>query len=791
MMEPADNDIKKEGAQTAQQMVQDIETGTRHPQGRQAYLIPGIAVCWSLFHLSLPSILILTAIHIRTIHLAFAITLTYLSYPTLKHLSPNNPLSFLGKTDRFTWADYCLAITAALCALYFSLDFLGISERQGTPIPRDIVIGIFLVLLLLEAARRALGPSLPLVASCFIFYAFFGPYMPEVIAFKGVSLERCLGQLTLSTEGIYGIPLDVSANIVFLFVLFGAMLEKAGGGEYFVKLAFAMLGRFRGGPAKASVVASAMTGMISGSSIANTVTTGTFTIPLMKKVGYPAHKAAAVEVAASTNGQLTPPIMGAAAFIIAEYTNLEYMEVVKAAIIPAIVAYIGLLYITHLEACKLGMKGLPKSRLPQFWVTFKHGIHYLIPLGFLIYELMVLRYSPQLSVFHAILVLVIIMLFQHPIKALLGVPHFDKPAAPGFQGIKRGAFDLLQALISGGQNMIGIGVATAAAGIIVGVVTMGLGGLINDVIELLSGGRILVMLLITAFACLLLGMGLPTTANYIVMASLTAPVIVTVGANNGFVVPLIAAHLFVFYFGILADDTPPVGLAAFAASAIAKSPPILTGFQGFMYDIRTAILPFMFIFNTQILLIGVDHWSTGLLVFGTCTFGMLAFTSATQNYFITKNKIWETALLFVLTFLFMRPQFFTENLDQHFTYSPKIEAIYQIHEMVTPIIKDFDELSEQLPETRPKFEQLTPLLTPEEVSQLQNVLQITEFTDTAYETAYSRLEFEQGDTQLVLNTIQSFGTPHYWSYLLGLVLYVLLYLTQKYRHERLNELKPL
>ena len=566
----------------------------------------------------------------------------------LKSRKKNRFLNYFANTDRYTAVDLIVTAAATLLALYIAIDYVGISGRQGAPVFRDLLFGFVLVILLLEAARRSLGPALPIVAVIFILYSFFGPYMPSVLAFKGVSIKRFIGQITLSTEGIYGVPLDVSATIVFLFVLFGAMLDKAGAGKYFVDLAFSLLGRFKGGPAKAAVLASGLTGMVSGSSIANTVTTGTFTIPLMKSVGYPAHKAGAVEVACSTNGQLMPPIMGAAAFIIAEYCNLEYVEVIKAAFIPAVVSYIALMYITHLEASKLGLTGIPKEDLPRFWNTFIKGIHFLIPLIFLIVELVVFRHSPALAAFRAIMALAVLIVLQNLYKARKSGGSYQK-------AFKHAAYQIFTSLEAGGKNMMGIGVAVASAGIIVGVVTLGLGGIITEVIEVLSGGNFLLILIITAVASLILGMGLPTTANYIVMASLTAPVILTLGAKNGIVIPLIAAHLFVFFFGILADDTPPVGLAAFAASAIAKSDPIKTGIQGFTYDIRTAILPFMFIFNTDLLLIGVDSFFRGFWIFIAALFAMFAFAALTQGFFARKNRWYEGLLLALVVLTLLRP----------------------------------------------------------------------------------------------------------------------------------------
>ncbi len=634
------------GIEVAKRLAEEEEGIGRHPKGWAKWAVPVIAVCWSFFQLSIASWLILDSLFVRAIHLAFGIAIVFLSFPTLK--KPRFGLKYLAATDRITVLDWILAITAAAASLYIVIDYQGITMRYGSPITRDLVMGFLLVVLLLEASRRVIGPALSVIAIIFSLYAFFGPYMPDVIAFKGVSLNRYMGQMTMSSEGIYGIPLDVSATIVYLYVLFGAMLDRAGAGRYFIQLALSLLGGFKGGPAKAAILGSGLTGLVSGSSIANIVTTGTFTIPLMKKVGYPAKKAAAIEVAASTDGQIAPPIMGAAAFIIAEYVNVPYIEVCKAAAIPAFASYAALLYISHIEASKLGLKGIPRKDLPPFFRTLLSGLHYLIPLLFLLYELIVVRHSPEAAAFHAIWVLAVIMLFQHPIKAYLA----GQPIGVAF---KEGVVDIFSALASGGRNMVSVAMATAAAGIIVGVVAMGLGGLITQIIDTVSGGNIYLMLVITAFASLVIGMGLPTTATYIVMASLTAPAIVTIGGYYGFVVPLMAAHLFCFFFGILADDTPPVGLAAYAAAAIAKSDPIPTGIQGFMYDIRTAILPFMFIFNHDLILHNINSWSLGLLIFAMTCIGNFAFASATQGWFITRNRFYEIPIFLTVTLVMMRP----------------------------------------------------------------------------------------------------------------------------------------
>ncbi len=623
------------------------ETGEiRILQGYERFIIPTIAFIWSLFQLSISSWLLLDSITIRAIHLAFALLIIFLSIPVFK--KPRKHLKFLSSRDHISWNDYLFAIAGAISALYLYFDWEGISGRAGSPTTLDLVFGIILLFLLLEAARRALGPALSIIAIVFSLYAYFGPYMPDVLAFRGVSLNRYFSQISLSSEGIYGIPLDVSARVVFLYVLLGALLEKAGAGKFFIDLALCFLGKYKGGPAKAAVLASGFTGMVSGSSIANIVTTGTFTIPLMKKVGYPATKAAAVEVAASTDGQIAPPIMGAAAFIIAEYVNVPYVAVVKAAAIPAFASYVALLYITHIEASKLGLRGLHKSELPRLKETLLSGLHFLIPIGILLHELIILRHSPDKSAFISILWLFGVIVLKDI---------YDNLRSHGQIGsaLKKSCYTIFDGMSSGARNMVSVAVACASAGIIVGVVNMGIGGMITQIVEQLSGGNIYLMLIITAIASLLIGMGLPTTATYIVMASLTAPIIVNVGGANGFIVPLMAAHLFCFYFGILADDTPPVGLASYAAAALAHSDPIPTGIQGFMYDIRTAIIPFMFIFNSDLILHNINSWPLGILIFVMACIGSCSFASATQGWFIAKNKWYDMFLLLGVTIIMFRP----------------------------------------------------------------------------------------------------------------------------------------
>lgn len=653
-MPPGDGlENNDEGIELAKKIVEEEEGVGRQPAGFSRFVIPTLAVCWSLFQLSIASFWILDSTLVRAIHLGFALSIIFLNYPMLK--KSRFGLDFLATRSRIPVLDFVLSILAGIAALYIVIDHTGMVQRVGMPILRDLVFGIMLLVLLLEAARRVLGPAMPTVALFFILYSFFGPYMPDFIAFKGASLNRFIGQMTMSTEGIYGVPLNVSATIVFLFVLFGAMLDKAGGGKYFITLALSLLGGYKGGPAKAAVLGSCMTGMVSGSSVANVVTCGTFTIPMMKKVGYPATKAAAIEVASGVNGQIMPPVMGAAAFIIAEYVNVPYSAVCKAAVVPAVAIYVALFYITHLEACKLGLKGMAKSELPDFLKTLVGGCHFMLPLAVLLYELIVARHSPDLAAFKAIMAIIAIMLLQHPVRAFFR----KEPLAPA---MKQGIAEVFAGLAAGGRNMLTVAAACAAAGIIVGIVAMGLGQLITSIVATLSGGNIYLLLVIAALCSLLLGMGLPTTANYIVVASLMVPVITEVGQMSGLVVPLIAAHLYCFYFGILADDTPPVCLAAYAAAAIAKAPTIATGIQGFMYDIRTAVLPLMFIFNGDLLLLNINSWPQILLILVMTCLGACAFSIAVQGWFIVRNKAYELPLFLLTALILLRPGLLTRLL---------------------------------------------------------------------------------------------------------------------------------
>ncbi|PPV36631.1 TRAP transporter permease [Ectopseudomonas oleovorans] len=724
---------------TEELIAQDV--GARSPVGLMAQVITGLALLWSLFQLWIASPLpfifgvgVFNDTQTRAIHLAFALLLAFLAYPAFKR-SPR---------DRVPLLDIALGLVAAASAAYLFIFYQQLALRPGSLTTGDLVTACIGIPLLLEATRRALGPPLAIIALVFLLYSLAGPYMPGLLAHRGVSFNALANHQWITTEGVFGIALGVSTSFVFLFVLFGALLERAGAGHYFIQLAFSLLGHFRGGPAKAAVLASGLTGMISGSSIANVVTTGTFTIPMMKRTGFSSEKAGAVEVASSVNGQIMPPVMGAAAFLMVEYIGMPYVEIIKHAFLPAAISYIALLYIVHLEALKLGLQPIgsaqpkpwlrrltgfafgaalisglslavyyglgwlkpalgeyalpvigvllavvylallkvaasvpvlppedpnaPLEELPQTRAVLLSGLHFLLPVVVLVWCLMIERLSPGLSAFWGSVMLIIILLTQRP---LLSWMRSDGSHDHG--SFIDGVIDLREGLIAGARNMIGIGIATAAAGIIVGAVSQtGVGLVLADLVELLSMGNLLLMLILVAVFSLILGMGLPTTANYIVVSSLLAPVVVALGQQNGLIVPLIAVHLFVFYFGIMADVTPPVGLASFAAAAVSKGDPIKTGIVAFFYSLRTAALPFLFIFNTDLLLIDVDFWH-GVIIFIVATIAMLIFAAGTQGFFLVRSRWYESVLLLLVAFTLFRPGFWMDMLHDPYQEVPPAE----------------------------------------------------------------------------------------------------------------------
>jgi len=716
-----------------QELVSSSDAGARNPTGSVAFIMATIALVWSVFqvllaspisNLLLPGDVINNS---RQIHLAFAIFLAFMAYPALK----SSPRSYIPIQDWF------LGGAAAFLAMYGFFFYQKIVDSGGLADDTDKWFALAGLILLFEAARRALGPAMAIIATIFLLYVFYGAseWVPEVIRWKGASLQKAMSHMWTTSEGVFGIALGVSTKFVFLFVLFGALLDKAGAGNYFIKMAFGALGHMKGGPAKAAVVGSAATGLISGSSIANVVTTGTFTIPLMKRVGFTSEKAGAVEVASSVNGQIMPPVMGAAAFLMVEYVGISYVEVITHAFIPAAISYIALVYIVHLEAVKQNMPTLGSRTVsagktiggmagffvlfaaicygvqyPVGWIValvpegsawilalmvflaymalvwlasqsedlepddpnaevvelpevpkiYKSGLYYLLPIIVLVYFLMIEQKSPGLSAFWASMLMFVILLTQRPLK------EFFRGQNEYSSAFRAGVLDLGNGLITGARNMIGIGLATATAGIIVGTVTLtGVGQVMANLVEFLSGGNLILMLVLVGVLSLVLGMGLPTTANYIVVSSLMAAVVVELGAQSGLIVPLIAVHLFVFYFGIMADVTPPVGLASFAAAAVSGGDAIKTGFVAFFYSLRTVVLPFLFIFNTDLLLIDVS-WYQGAFVAVTATIAILIFTAGTMGWFLTRSRLWESVCLVLVAFTLFRPGFFMDMVDPPF-----------------------------------------------------------------------------------------------------------------------------
>ncbi|MFW5790038.1 MAG: TRAP transporter permease [Bacillota bacterium] len=625
---------------------EDIEkeiASMRNIRGFWAKFAAFIAIAVSTFHFYTSGFGLLISFEQRSVHLALLMVLAFVMYPFKD-----------SDKDKVPWYDILLAALGSIACLYIFFNHHELAFRAGMPEQLDLIMGGIAILMVLEATRRSIGIALPIIASTFLVYAYLGPYMPGLLAHRGFSLQRIISHLYLTTEGIFGIPIGVSATFVFMFVLFGAVLEESGIGEYLIKVVFSGLGHQKGGPAKAAVVASGLMGMISGSSIANTVTTGSFTIPIMKKMGFKPEVAGGIEVAASTNGQFLPPIMGAAAFIMIEFTGLPYFEIIRAAFIPAILSYVAIFGIVHLQASKTGLEGIPKDELAPFFPTLIKGIYFILPIIGLVYLLVIRRATALGSAYWAI-----IMALTVSLLAKIFIMYWCKknkvdredltpeklPIDPTKES-KNGIFsnkelvisffkELIGAFESGAKNMIGIAMACACAGIIIGVVTLsGLGLRMTSLILTLSRGNLFLTLVLTMFASLILGLGLPTTAKYIIVATLTAPALTRLG------VPMIAAHLFILYFGVLADDTPPVGLAAYAAAAVAGSDPVKTGLLGFKFDLAAFILPFIFVYSPMMLMIDVT-WYKLIWIVITALIGMYAWSAGVQNYFFTRTRWWE------------------------------------------------------------------------------------------------------------------------------------------------------
>ena len=661
---------------------------TRNITGFHLKIVSAIAIIWSLFQLwyasPFPFMLnfgMFKGLPARAIHLGFALTLAFLIYP-------------ISKGKKISFFDVLISFMGAISCLYIYFFYDQLVERGGVLLnlkisetlnfPLELILGGCGILILLEATRRAIGLPLVIIASCFLLFSYFGRYAPEIISHGGLSLNRLVGFQWLDQEAIFGIPIGVSVDYIFLFVLFGALLETAGGGKYFLDLAFAMVGKMRGGPAKAAILGSGMTGLISGSSIANTVTTGTFTIPIMKKTGFSKEKAGAIEVSSSVNGQIMPPVMGAAAFVMASFIGVTYFEIVKHAFLPAIISYIALFYISHLEALKLNLKGMDDADVPHLKKTFLSGIHFLIPIFVLIYTLVYLRFTASYSIFYATITLVLVNLINLLIKNEIKKDALKEWFNQTIVGFEKGAL-----------NMVAVGIAIATAGIIVGAVgSTGLSTNLIIVIESIAKDNVTILLFLTIILCLLLGMGLPTTANYVVVASLMATVLVDVGNASGFIFPLIAVHLFVFYFGLMADVTPPVGLASYAAAGISGGDPLRTGVQAFWYSLRTGILPIVFLFNHELLLIGIENIWHGLIVIITSLIGILVFTSATQGWFINKLKWYEIIIFLAISISLLSPDFVLNKFYPKYNY----EEITKINSMKLDSTKEI-----QIKITRPSL----------------------------------------------------------------------------------------
>ncbi|MCQ4725834.1 TRAP transporter permease [Anaerotignum faecicola] len=574
----------------------DRESNTRHFSGIPSYLVKYMLVAFSIFSLWMNVFSSLPEQIRRASFVGIVIFMAYMLYPIKKGMAK--------RVNYVPWYDFVLGIVGAGCFFYYVVFFKEIVARAGRSTTLDIVIGIVGILILMEICRRVVGIPILVVVICFIIYAFAADF----------SLKRIISHLFYTTEGVIGTPLGVCSTFIVLFILFGAFLDKTGVGRFFIEIANSIAGSATGGPAKVAVIASALQGMISGSSVANTVGSGSFTIPMMKKTGYPPEFAAAVEAAASTGGQIMPPIMGAAAFLMAEMTGVPYSNIVIAAILPAALYFTGIFLMVHFEAKKLGLVGLNKDDIPGFFTLMFSRGYLLLPLVVLVYCMMN-GYTSSMSAVYAIITSIIVSMFRKDTR--MSVSSF------------------FEALENGARNTIGVAVACSIAGIIVGTVTLtGLGIKLASGLLALSGGVTIIALFFTMIACIILGMGVPTTANYVIMATITAPIVIKLG------IPMLAAHMFVFYFGIVADITPPVALAAYAGSAIAHSNPLKTGITATRIAITAFIIPYVFAFNPDLLLVD-GSFTQALFILITAFIGMLGISTGMEGFMLGRLKLYE------------------------------------------------------------------------------------------------------------------------------------------------------
>jgi len=582
-----------------------------------------IAVCFSVFVIYAMATFSIQEMRQFSLFLAFTLALTFIHYP----LDPKKPQSKI-----FLLIDIILALLSFSIAVYIWIDYWEFIFRVGIPTRLDIFFSIMTILLVFEATRRSVGWALIIIAFVFLLYTFFGQYLPPPLSHRGYGIERIVTTLFMTKNGIFGIPLKVTVYYIFLFIAFGAFFSACGGTQFFVDVATAVFGRRRGGPAKVAIAVSGMMGTISGSAVANTVTTGTFTIPLMKRIGFEPHVAGAVEATASSGGALMPPVMGAAAFVMAEFLGVPYISVCRAALVPAILYYLAVFSIVHFYSLRIGIQGLPESEIPAIKeVLYKKWI-FFVPLFVLIYML-IIGYSPRIAVLYALLATVVVAAFKK--ESRLG------PAR------------IMQALADSGNNTVMIANAAITAGIVIGVVLLtGMGNKITALVMDLSAGSLYVALPIVMLASLLFGMGLPTVVCYVLLAATVAPSIVDLG------IPVLAAHLFIFYFGMLCMVTPPVSFASYAGAAIAKADPMKTGWTAWTFALAGFVLPYMFVYNKALLLIGSPlHISFSIL---TSLIGVICLGGGIIGYLHKPTRIYERVLLFAAALLLIKPGLMTD-----------------------------------------------------------------------------------------------------------------------------------
>lgn len=598
----------------------DPESNVRKLHGWRRGLVTLIALLFSLFQLYTAQIGGLDSLQQRPIHLAFVLCLIFLLYPMYKKSK---------KRDTIPAWDFAFALIGAFLGLYWILFYNDLVNRTGDHTWFDLLVGGLTILFILEASRRVVGKAISILVLIFLLYALAGKYMPGFLKHAGISFERLFGHMYFTTEGIFGVPLAVSSTFVFLFLLYGAILDKTGVGDYFNDLALVIAGRAVGGPAKVTIFSSALQGTISGSSVANVVTSGAYTIPLMKRLGYRKEFAAAVEATSSTGGQIMPPVMGAAAFLMAEMTGIPYWEIAKAALFPAILFFLGVWIMVHYEAKRLGLRGLKKEELPSVKEVLKK-LYLLIPIASLIYFLAI-GLTPMRAALYGVFAAIAVGMIQPGEKRLT------------LKG-------LIEALATGARSALGVAIACAAVGMIVGVIVLtGLGLKFANGLIGLAGTNVFLVLVMTMIACLIMGMGTPTTANYVITSMIAAPVLVKLGY------PLLSAHMFVFYFGILADVTPPVALASFAASGIGQSDPLRTGVESTRLSIAAFIIPYIFVFSPQMLMVDTN-WQEILLTVVTALVGMIGVGAGMIGYWKKSLNLFLRLILVAGGILLVIPQ---------------------------------------------------------------------------------------------------------------------------------------